>query len=495
MSVGQKAPLAGHQPRAQRKKAHGGLAFTLFCLLGAFAGYTIATGIEKPTWIAGFALIICLPLLARIMGSLHNVLMSLFIVSLSTPVFSFDPWRPNPLFSDDPGMPVPIPALIMLPSLLERFFGLMQNRWQLRLYPWISLPLGLLIGWALLTGSFAPYPLWFRAQVPGLLSGAAILLYLANLIDDEQDLILAIKSIAFSVILSGALALIQYAAGPGAGEKLGGLVSYWDDSVIRVTALSGHPNDLAIYLASTLPLLMLFAMLRPELRRWCLTASIMGFGALLMTFSRGGWIGLAIGLLIVMHYNAGLITRNMSKVLIGVLLAIPVAGLLIIPLGSRLTSRVQTDDDGSAYSRIPLAETAIKIILNNPIMGVGLGNYKKVVPDYDSSAFVDVETDLPLAVHNLLLNLTAETGLPGGLLFILLLLSVYWQARRNARQPDTTMAAFAQGSLGGLAALFMYAMIEDVSLGSNRYLMLCALSGFILATTPRTTPAPPAKLD
>ena len=47
-----------------------------------------------------------------------------------------------------------------------------------------------------------------------------------------------------------------------------------------------------------------------------------------------------------------------------------------------IAERLTDDDAGSAHARIPLMETAFRIIADNPVLGVGANNYTAVLPDY-----------------------------------------------------------------------------------------------------------------
>ena len=75
----------------------------------------------------------------------------------------------------------------------------------------------------------------------------------------------------------------------------------------------------------------------------------------------------------------------------------------------------------SAQQRLEMWENTIDMIKDNPVLGVGLGNYKVFYPKYKkSSKFDDIifnETIQTKNAHNDILQLTAETGIVGIIIF------------------------------------------------------------------------------
>jgi len=84
--------------------------------------------------------------------------------------------------------------------------------------------------------------------------------------------------------------------------------------------------------------------------------------------------------------------------------------------GDRLTQRI-SNDESSSEARIPMWLTACQVIVHNP-MGVGLNNYLNVAVKYDDFGIVRA---FPFPVHNIYLLYLAETGIAGGVIFLMLL--------------------------------------------------------------------------
>ena len=109
--------------------------------------------------------------------------------------------------------------------------------------------------------------------------------------------------------------------------------------------------------------------------------------------------------------------------------------LVVIMCYGTISRRVMLDDRGSAASRIPMMVDAIKIIGENPLVGVGINNYALVVPKYDITG-IHREWHAT-TVHNLFLLVTAESGIVAGLAFTIFWILVLIQAWRLIRLQDS----------------------------------------------------------
>src|SRR3989442_6744828 len=92
--------------------------------------------------------------------------------------------------------------------------------------------------------------------------------------------------------------------------------------------------------------------------------------------------------------------------------------------------------EGSARRPFAVLQTATRIIRDHPVLGVGLGAYEVAQYRYNPSlGYLDT--------HNTYLNVLAETGLPGLVLFLALIIIVLrdvHHARRRARRQSPTQA-------------------------------------------------------
>ena len=192
-----------------------------------------------------------------------------------------------------------------------------------------------------------------------------------------------------------------------------------------VGGLFGNPNDLALNMVAFLPLA--FALMqdrgaRPALRLVALIGAPAMAMAIIFSKSRGGTMGL-IGMLLVLLYQ-------MRRIRPGVTIAVIVACLATIPLlPSSFTGRMSSvfnseqDPTGSREARKQLLREAAAAFQNNPLFGLGAGQFVNYNPDGRQEAWRET--------HNSFLQVAAELGLIGLLVFLMILSSGFAAMRQT----------------------------------------------------------------
>lgn len=198
----------------------------------------------------------------------------------------------------------------------------------------------------------------------------------------------------------------------------------------------GNYNDLAAYAILALALsAFLLAGRYPKWVRIGALASTVGLTLLvILTQSRGAFLGLIIGfgLMIVRSRSKARLLRFGAIAVTVVTLAAPQA---VWSRFSAMKYLLNTDTigeaDSSAEQRYILLQIAMQIARDNPVHGVGLGAYADAHGFYAESrpewAFGRGNRD----AHNMYVNLAAETGIPGLVLFLLMLGSALLHAMRT----------------------------------------------------------------
>jgi len=109
--------------------------------------------------------------------------------------------------------------------------------------------------------------------------------------------------------------------------------------------------------------------------------------------------------------------------------------------GLRKVTSVQTigemDPEGSARQRFEVLQTAVRIIQDHPVLGVGLGAYELANARYNPALGT-------LDTHNTYLHILAETGWPGLVLFLALVASVVSAVRDVRRRAARVLPAQAE---------------------------------------------------
>jgi O-antigen ligase len=188
-----------------------------------------------------------------------------------------------------------------------------------------------------------------------------------------------------------------------------------------VGGIFGNPNDLATAFDLLLPLALALALTSRGLERiiYLIASAVITFGVII-TFSRGGFLGLVLmgGVLL---WKVG--RRNRLTTVFVALLA---AGVFISVLPSGYSDRIltifQTDKDttNSAQERTELLKRAFEVAGNNLIIGVGIGNY----PFYSLRQRM---------AHNSYLEIWAELGLLGLIAYLTMLFAPMRSLSRIAR--------------------------------------------------------------
>ncbi|MDP1884765.1 MAG: O-antigen ligase family protein [Candidatus Moranbacteria bacterium] len=188
------------------------------------------------------------------------------------------------------------------------------------------------------------------------------------------------------------------------------LVGIAGRTYLRATSLFPDPHMFSFYLGLLAPLAF-GLMLEQKKRRWlAIGAFSVIFLADILTFSRGGYLGLAAGSVFVGILSWRRINRP-SKIAVGVILAL---GLLIITIPSPVSQRLVSSfnlKEGSNQGRLAMWRKAVDVIRENPSVGVGIGNYPLEVKP--TATYRD-----PIYAHNTYLDIAAETGIPNMLIWI-----------------------------------------------------------------------------
>lgn len=242
--------------------------------------------------------------------------------------------------------------------------------------------------------------------------------------------------------------------------------------ILRAYGTFGQPNPFAGYLNLTLPVALgiaLFASRRDvRLVGWVVTLAV----AVIMvtTLSRGAWLGFAVALVAMGIFASKRLAVFIWLGLLGVALVIFAAVFGIIPFG--ISERVLaafglagvsldsvTAENFSAVQRLAFWSAGFNMWDNNPLLGVGIGNYIEAYPKYAPQGW---DTVLGHA-HDYYLNAAAETGLIGLAAYLVLLFNAFRQVASSVRMaPAGVWFGVALGFLGALTALSVHNLVDNM---------------------------------
>jgi O-antigen ligase len=148
------------------------------------------------------------------------------------------------------------------------------------------------------------------------------------------------------------------------------------------------------------------------------------FGAfgLIFSFSRGSWLSVSAGLLVLFAYSIRGTEIRRFKFVGACVAAVMIIGVFVFPL---VRERLTQDDNNAAESRIPLMSIAFQMIKAHPVLGIGGNTYHFEMKNYIPKDFEQVYVD---QVHNHYLLVFAETGLLGLLCWLVFVKSIVREA-------------------------------------------------------------------
>ncbi len=212
----------------------------------------------------------------------------------------------------------------------------------------------------------------------------------------------------------------------------------------RAWGVGLDPNYEALSMVMMIPLAAWMA--RAESGRfWRMVGAIAAVsltGAALLTQSRGGLLALiAVVIAAALRASNKPVALAALSVALAALVAIAPSGLRQRFESVRFSGRAVNGDETAAQARLELIAAGLAMVERHPLFGVGLDRFKAEAPKYDPRLR---ELGTRYIAHNTYLQVAAETGLPGLILFVALMAVGFGNCRAAERQAnDPALAGFA----------------------------------------------------
>lgn len=333
-----------------------------------------------------------------------------------------------------------------------------------------------------------------------LLRTFGFIVILNSAIRSRADLILVSLALLLAVMFQSFLVLVSYATGEvmnfttmlGETPRVS-LMTFSDDSGgdgsnIRATGSIGHTNEQAAFHAlTTLPLLALLALRALSIR--FIAACTVGAStiALILTFSRGGWLAYFLSFCI--FFGICLWYRQIKPsgwylVALSAVFSTLVLGALADPIYERITN----GDEGATESRVRMIMLAVDLATEQPVIGVGPGEFAEAALKYyppentapkqvlagegpeaptvgrlEITRFVPKSGEpqtLPLPVHNKYLLVLSEVGVIGLMLFLIFCWQFLRGAWRCVQKNDTFLRLFGIAGFASVIGSIVYMMLD-----------------------------------
>jgi O-antigen ligase len=348
-----------------------------------------------------------------------------------------------------------------------------------------------------------------RLQYQGLISTVACLaLFAAAAI--SLTTVPRVRILALAVLASSTVAAIYALA------QWFGLDPIWSELYKgRVFSTVGQANALATTLAAGTIVALALAPRSGRLQRAAIVGCVaLCVAGLVFTFSRGGYVAFALGLLV-----AGLVlvpgTRRVAvRPRAGRRFALAAAATLVVGLlalawqpAAELVGRVAArtasiadTNEGSNRAHLDLWTVGLRIAIDHPALGTGPDTYATVFPEYrdvvlapDSAA--KMARFRPESPHNVYLAIASGAGFPALVAYVVLVGSCLVLGVRAARRAAMPARLALAGLLGALAVhlITIVFMTAEPATFTLFWILLGALAGLArrpLAAGPDKEKAP-----
>ncbi|PRY63676.1 O-antigen ligase [Knoellia remsis] len=231
----------------------------------------------------------------------------------------------------------------------------------------------------------------------------------------------------------------------------------------RLQGVFAQPNELGAFVVLLLPVLVAAAVqprLHAALRGLLALAVLVVLGGLVMSLSRGSWLGVIAGLLaLALMLPAARRPLGLGAIasvlgLVAVIVAAPsgVIGIIGQRVGSILTPSASPSDE-----RPFIWQLAYDVFRAHPVTGVGPGGLERAA----SASTSPVSVEPPLHAHNLPLTVLAETGIIGLVGLAVLAAAVLLALGRVLRSTDPASRMWSSvGPLAGVIGAGAHGVID-----------------------------------
>ena len=234
--------------------------------------------------------------------------------------------------------------------------------------------------------------------------------------------------------------------------------SKFSDITSRATAFFSNPNMLSTYLILTAPFIWILTARKDVTRRsriigWL--GALLSFACIILTWSRGGWIGFIAALLVFLLINS----RGALKFIFLALISSPLWYKLIPGnVLSRFMS-IGNLSDSSTYYRLYTWKGSFKLLADYMWGGIGVGEsaFTQLYPLY---SYIGTETTVHS--HNLFLQIAIELGIIALAVFLFLVFLIFQKGFTSLKNSDYNMKLFTSAAMSGLLAALVHGMVDYV---------------------------------
>ncbi len=272
-------------------------------------------------------------------------------------------------------------------------------------------------------------------------------------ISDPQRFKKFLKWMLFALLITSAVAFYQRITGiessieftdPTLNEGMPG----------RAFSTFGNPNNFAEFLMLFIPFAFAYAITlkNNSYKIFCLAGVIFGFGALLLTYSRSGWIAFAVALIIyIMLYNK----KYLPYLIIVAFFVIPLLPQSIL---NRILTIGNLEDTSSSY-RLMIWSGCLKLLSVHWLAGLGpgCGGFQYIFPLY-----AIISTSEAPHSHMQFMEIAIELGIVGFIIYLYFTFTTIRRAFAASKCQNSLLRHTAMASAAAMSGIIFIGFFEYV---------------------------------
>ena len=276
-----------------------------------------------------------------------------------------------------------------------------------------------------------------------------------RLVEDDRDMRFFLYSLGAMAVVLALHGLYQYVVGAP-------MPSHWvtaaesTDMRTRIYSITGSPNILGALMVMCAPLFAALAYYVKPLWGKCLAWGATGLLclAVIFTFSRGAWFGLAVAVVLFCLLVDFKLLAIAAVAVLGVILCVPAIGDRI---GFLFTSDfAAANNKGGRGERWSIG---MSLLRTNPVWGFGLGRFGGAIAMQNQS----IEGLKYFYMDNYYMKTLVEMGYVGLSGYVFLLASNAWSSLRGLfRSKHTRLRILAAGLFSGMIGVLSHSFFENI---------------------------------